>query len=95
VELWVTLTRKLKPAIDQEVAASALRALTSWTVINTDTELVLSAVERSRQSGISLWDALIVEAARVAGCSSVYSEDLQDGGKYGGVRVVNPFSVRG
>jgi predicted nucleic acid-binding protein len=40
---------------------------------------------------VSLWDALIVHAARSGGAVLVYSEDLQPGAILGGVRVVNPF----
>jgi len=40
---------------------------------------------------ISHWDALIVAAALEAGCETLYSEDLNDGQDYDGVRVVNPF----
>ena len=44
---------------------------------------------------ISYWDAAIVEAARLAGCPTVYSEDLQDGMNFAGVVVENPFAARG
>jgi predicted nucleic acid-binding protein len=37
------------------------------------------------------YDALIVSAARSAGCSVLYSEDLQHGQRFGSLRVVNPF----
>jgi predicted nucleic acid-binding protein len=37
------------------------------------------------------WDAAIIEVARATGCDTVFSEDLNDGQDYGGVRVVNPF----
>jgi predicted nucleic acid-binding protein len=42
--------------------------------------------------GISYWDSAIIEAARALGCSTVLSEDLNSGGDYGGVTVVNPFA---
>ena len=40
---------------------------------------------------IHYYDALILAAARLAGCEAVYSEDLNAGQDYGGVRVENPF----
>ena len=40
---------------------------------------------------LSWYDALIVCAAREAGCGILYSEDLQHGQKFGILRVVNPF----
>ena len=42
---------------------------------------------------VSIWDALILRAAEVAGCRRVLSEDLSDGATYGTVVVENPFST--
>ena len=36
-------------------------------------------------------DGTIVAAAQEAGCRTVFSEDLNAGQDYDGVRVVNPF----
>jgi predicted nucleic acid-binding protein len=49
------------------------------------------ALELRARFGISYYDALIVAAARLAGCPVLYSEDLNHGQDYGGVRVENPF----
>lgn len=44
--------------------------------------------------GLSVYDAMIVGAALVAGCDRVLSEDMQDGLVVEGVlRVVNPFNA--
>ena len=40
---------------------------------------------------VSIWDALILRAAEVAGCRRVLSDDLADGATYGSVVVENPF----
>ena len=40
---------------------------------------------------LSHWDSLIVAAATLAQCETLYSEDLQHGQVIGAVRVVNPF----
>ena|SRR5687767_9797128 len=40
---------------------------------------------------ISFYDALIVQAALDLGCKTLYSEDLQDGRKYGKLTIKNPF----
>ena len=39
----------------------------------------------------SWWDALIISAAQLGGCAFLLSEDLQDGGQFDAVMVVNPF----
>jgi predicted nucleic acid-binding protein len=40
---------------------------------------------------LSHWDGLIVAAATLAQCKTLYSEDLQNGQMIGTVKVVNPF----
>ena len=41
---------------------------------------------------ISFWDALVIQAAHLAGAEILYSEDLSDGHRYGTVRVKNPLT---
>ena len=50
------------------------------------------AIEQSERYAISYWDAAILVAASALGSQMVYSEDLNDGQRYGRVKVVNPFS---
>jgi predicted nucleic acid-binding protein len=50
------------------------------------------AVAAAGRWQISLWDALIVEAARRAGATTLLSEDLQHGMDFDGVVVENPFA---
>lgn len=54
-------------------------------------ELIVEAVALRRRFQISQWDATILAAARALGCHTLYSEDLNPGQDYDGVRVVNPF----
>jgi predicted nucleic acid-binding protein len=51
----------------------------------------LSALALARDHGVGFYDALIVAAAGEAGCDLLYSEDLQDGRAFGGLKIVNPF----
>ena len=43
------------------------------------------------QAQISYWDTLIVAAALLSGCDTLYTEDLNHGQRYGEVLVLNPF----
>jgi Uma2 family endonuclease len=52
---------------------------------------VLAAIDLHRLHQVSFWDGLIVRAAKEGGCSTIYTEDLQDGRAIDGVRIVNPF----
>ncbi|MCF6209374.1 MAG: PIN domain-containing protein [Gammaproteobacteria bacterium] len=43
--------------------------------------------------GLSVYDAMIVAAALLAGCETLYSEDMQDGQLIGHqLRICNPFT---
>ena len=90
-EFYWTVTRKLDPPLPHDVAAEATRRLGALRVVSVDRDLVLSAVETSKRTGIALWDALIVEAAARAGCDRLITEDLNDGQEIRGVRIENPF----
>ena len=90
-ELFVTVTRKLERPLSMEAAEGVVRRLTAYPVVSTTVGLVTAAIALARAHRVSLWDALIVEAAREAGCEELLSEDLADGVSYAGVRVKNPF----
>jgi predicted nucleic acid-binding protein len=90
-EFYVVVTRKLAYPLDEERAARALRGLAKLDVVGVDVPLVMAAAETSRTAKLSVWDALIIEAARQAGCARVFSEDMSDGQVIRGVTVKNPF----
>lgn len=72
-------------------AVALIETFRRFPIQETTGEIVLAAASTSERFQISYWDAAIVEAARVAGCETVLSEDLGDGQDYAGVRVSNPF----
>lgn len=87
-----------------EDALIALRMLAEHTVVPASADSVLRAIGLRQRYRVSVWDALIVQAALDASCEVLFSEDLQHGqtfeqvpGVTGGpsVRVVNPFAVPG
>lgn len=75
-----------------ETASGALAALAELDVIGADAELVVRAAETSQRHQLSIWDAMIIESAVLAGCSTLYSEHLNDGATIRGVTVRNPFT---
>lgn len=74
------------------IADEATRALATLPVVATDRRLVLDALDTAAESQLSLWDAIIVEAAIRGGCDELYTEDLNAGQAIKGVTVVNPFA---
>jgi predicted nucleic acid-binding protein len=93
-EFFVTVTRKLARPLPAPEAEAALRQLMELTVVQVDPDLILAAAGSSRRDQISFWDALILAAAKAAGCDEVLSEDLQHGQSFGHVRIVNPLAER-
>ena len=54
-------------------------------------ETYLEARRISERYGFSIWDGLIIASALDAGCTRLYTEDLQHGQVVEGVRIENPF----
>ncbi len=87
-ELYINLIRKGAPI---QSAREIVNAYLRWQVINSDTQLLIDAMATTERWKISLWDSLIIAASLRANASVVWSEDLNDGQDYGGVRVINPL----
>lgn len=89
IELHAVLTRKLGRS--REAAEAALGAL-ELPVVPADGALVCTAAATATAHQMSIFDAMIVEAAARAGCDELWSEDLAAGTVLRDVRVVNPFA---
>lgn len=90
-EFYIVVTRKLRPAMSAEEAAESVQRMTRLEVVLLDVPLVRQAIDTSRAATISLWDALVVEAARYAKCERILTEDLSHGQTIRGIAVHNPF----
>jgi len=91
-EFYVQATRSTREdALTHRQAADLVTAFGRFPVQPTTMTLVLAAMDTRDRFGLSYWDAAIIEAARMLGCTEVLSEDLADGQDYGGLVVVDPF----
>jgi predicted nucleic acid-binding protein len=90
-EFYAAVTRKLTPPLPPEVAQRAVEHFSQLHVVPNDTRLVLEAIALSRKHAVSIWDALIVQAALRAGCTRLLTDDLHAGWEVLGLRVENPF----
>ena len=88
-EYFVAATRKL--GVDAATARRKVELLSELDVAAPDLSDVLAAIDLHRLHGFSFWDALILRAAKQAGCGVLLSEDFQDRRELDGVRIVNPF----
>ena len=89
IELFNVLTRKQQ--MPQAHAKTLVMAYTHWTVVPSDVALVTTAIEKSIQQRLSIWDAMVVEAALRSGAQILYTEDLNHGQRFESLKVVNPF----
>ena len=85
-----TVTRKNLLSVDK--ARMAIAALRYLEVLSIDETTVDQAIHLHERYQLRYWDALIVATAKLSGCVSIVSEDLNEGQDYDGVVVVNPFT---
>ena len=75
-------------------SAQALELVRAWsehdTVVQTP-DLLLRGFGLQQVHSLSVWDALIVQAALDARCGVLLSEDLQHGARFGELSIANPF----
>jgi predicted nucleic acid-binding protein len=64
----------------------------NFTIFNNSFETIQRALLLKERYQFSFWDCMIIASALETGCSTLFSEDLQDGQVIDGVlNVVNPF----
>lgn len=90
-ELYAVATSRWKLAMTHAEARELVALYAQWRVVHIEPSLILTASRLAEDHRLSIWDALILESARVAGATHVLTEDLQDGAVIGGVRIENPF----
>ena len=87
-EVHVNLVKK---GIAVEHSARIVSRYLSWRVVDNTRQLFQQALGVQQRWKLSFWDSMIVAAAQRANVPELWSEDLNEGQDYGGVRVVNPL----
>lgn len=90
-ELYVTLTRKLKPGLTAAAAQTEVRALLPWSPLEITPSVLDRAWHIESRFQLSWGDSLIVAGAQASGCRYLLTEDLQVGQNIEGVEIVSPF----
>ena len=89
-ELANVARRKLKLSFAElGEALGVVRALCEVVPVSVETHALALALAERYQLGI--FDACIVASAELAGCSTLYSEDMHDGQQLDAVLICNPF----
>lgn len=90
-EFVAVARRKLRMGWEEiEEALSYIRALCGKPVATT-VDIHDAALRVGRRYGFHIYDSLMIAAASEAGCTTLYSEDMQHGQRIGSLKIQNPF----
>ena len=84
--------RKLGMPRDQAVA-TVQSLMQNFKIALPPHDIVDKALDMMLTYKISIWDARLLAVCSTGGADTLLSEDLQDGGIYGSITVVNPFEA--
>jgi predicted nucleic acid-binding protein len=90
-EFYVTVTAKLPRPLSLAEGLAKAADFAEWTLHQPGKSDLLSAMGLQRDARVSFWDAMILQSARQMRCGILWTEDLNDGQRYAGVLVRNPF----
>jgi predicted nucleic acid-binding protein len=90
-EFFVTVTGRIPKPLSHEEAVRRVAHYSEWHVHEPGRRDLLAAIDLRRGLRISFWDAMVVHSAKRMDCSVLWTEDLNDGQRYGGVLARNPF----
>lgn len=90
-EFFVNTTAKLGKPLAVADAREVVADLSHWHVHRPGPTDVLAAIDLGGRTGLSLWDAMIVQSAASQGCATLLSEDFNAGQDYEGATAVDPF----
>ncbi len=91
MEFFVAATRKLPRPLEPRTASLIIDDFGTWTVFSPMVADILEGAQLALRHRIHFWDGMIVRAAVSLGADLIWSEDLNAGQAYEGVRVRNPF----
>jgi len=86
---FYSVCRKLP--LGTERAEQIIADLGSWTVHSLLHSDLIAASTLHRRHQVAWWDALVVVSAQQLGCTTLWTEDLSDGQRFGGLTIRNPF----
>lgn len=90
-ETFSALTKKLH--VTSHDARSFVNSLAKHSTVALTSTLVIEGMDYHLLHQISIWDGIILAAAKAAACSILYSEDFNHGQILSGVQIINPFEL--
>lgn len=89
-EFYNIATKKM--GISKEKARAIIDSLIPVRTIDTTRKIVVNAIEINIKYQFSIWDSLVLSAAKSGGCTRIYTDDLNSGEIVEGVEIINPFA---
>jgi predicted nucleic acid-binding protein len=62
-------------------------------VVQVTPAIIHAGLDLHQTRSVSFFDAIVLASAHAAGCSTIWSEDLNAGEVINGVRITNPFAL--
>ena len=87
-ELHVNMERK---GIAKEEIHAVVQDFSMWPIVENTLPLLHAGMAEKIRWQLSLWDAMILAAARACGAKELISEDFSIGQDYDGILIINPF----
>lgn len=89
-EFYAVASGKLK--LDpKDAAARAAQLIAGFDTFGYSVHAVRAALYEAPKGRFSYWDSVLLAAAAEAGCTTIFSEDMADGARFGSIAVANPF----
>lgn len=90
-EFYVTVTQKVPNPMDKATAIEVIRSLGYWNVHEPLIDDIINAIDIQMRYQVSFWDAMILQSAIQLECDLLWSEDLNPGQVYQGIKLINPL----
>jgi predicted nucleic acid-binding protein len=81
--------KKLK--LPANIVRQRLAAYSRFETINVTPSIINSALDIYQTRSLSYYDALIVATAITAGCTTLYTEDMNNGERIDQIQLINPL----
>lgn len=89
-EFYAAATAKLK--LDAKDAATrSAQLIAGFATFSYSVHAVRAALAEAPKGRFSYWDGVLLASAAEAGCTTIFSEDMADGARFGSIAVANPF----
>jgi predicted nucleic acid-binding protein len=75
-----------------DVEAHTHDTLKLFSLVTPSEAVIKCSLNLTTRYSLSHWDSMLVAAAIEAGVTTLYTEDLQAGAVYDGVRIINPLA---